>query len=202
MWAIVENNKVIETFNKPKGVVINNYRHSRKIFELWTEDELNSIGIYSIIFDNSKKKNTDFYNNTKQSFKFADNQVTASFGTAKTKSLEDTPAVDKDDNPINDINGNQLYDKGLKTIKKEAISSECYTILEKSDWRVIKAKELGEELDSDWKTFRESVRAKCNSMQSQIDGATSVVKLMELYEYTEQEDGSQTRPLGEFPIKA
>ena len=90
----------------------------------------------------------------------------------------------------------------LKTIKKEAISSECYTILEKSDWRVIKAKELGEELDSDWKTFRESVRAKCNSMQSQIDGATSVVKLMELYEYTEQEDGSQTRPLGEFPIKA
>jgi len=46
------------------------------------------------------------------------------------------------------------------------------------------------------------VRTKCNSMQTQIDNASDVDALAALFTYTEQEDGSVTRPLGEFPIKA
>jgi hypothetical protein len=38
-------------------------------------------------------------------------------------------------------------------------------------------------------------------MQTQIDNAANVDALAALFAYTEQEDGSVTRPLGEFPIK-
>jgi hypothetical protein len=38
-------------------------------------------------------------------------------------------------------------------------------------------------------------------MQDQIDGAANVDALAALFTYTEQEDGSVTRPLGEFPEK-
>ena len=36
-------------------------------------------------------------------------------------------------------------------------------------------------------------------METAIDNAADVDALAALYEYTEQEDGSQTRPLGEWP---
>ena len=55
---------------------------------------------------------------------------------------------------------------------------------------------------SGWKTWRASVRTKCNSMQTQIDNASDVDALAALFTYTEQEDKSITRPLGEFPVKA
>ena len=36
-------------------------------------------------------------------------------------------------------------------------------------------------------------------METQIDDCTTVDDLKALYEYTQQEDGTQTRPLAEFP---
>jgi hypothetical protein len=55
-------------------------------------------------------------------------------------------------------------------------------------------------MDSGWKTWRASVRAKCNSMQTQIDNASNVDALATLFTYTTT-DGVTTRPLGEFPVK-
>jgi len=56
-------------------------------------------------------------------------------------------------------------------------------------------------MDSGWKTWRGNVRTKCNSMQTAIDNAANIAALQALFTYTEQEDKSITRPLGEFPIK-
>ena len=60
----------------------------------------------------------------------------------------------------------------------------------------IKAAE-GISMDSGWKTWRASVRTKCNSMQTQIDNAADVDALAALYVYDEKDE----RPLGEFPVK-
>jgi len=42
------------------------------------------------------------------------------------------------------------------------------------------------------------VRAKCNSMQAQVDGAADVDALAALFTYTIT-DGVQSKPLGEWP---
>ena len=47
--------------------------------------------------------------------------------------------------------------------------------------------------------FRAEVRTTSNEMENKIDACNSVDELKSLYEYTEQDDGSLTRPLGEFP---
>ena len=52
-------------------------------------------------------------------------------------------------------------------------------------------------MDSGWKTWRASVRTKCNSMQTQIDNASDVDALAALFERNE----SGVRPLGDFPEK-
>jgi len=82
------------------------------------------------------------------------------------------------------------------------IDNQCAGQLAPSDWRVVREQETGSAMDSGWKTWRASVRTKCNSMQTQIDNASDVDALAALFTYTEQEDKSITRPLGEFPVKA
>jgi len=37
-------------------MVINNVRHSKNIFELWSKAELEAIGIYEVEFDDTNKK--------------------------------------------------------------------------------------------------------------------------------------------------
>jgi hypothetical protein len=82
------------------------------------------------------------------------------------------------------------------------IDTQCAGLLAPSDWRVIREQETGNAMDSDWKTWRAAVRTKCNSMQTQVTNAANVDALAALFAYTEQEDGSVTRPLGEWPVKS
>ena len=49
-------------------------------------------------------------------------------------------------------------------------------------------------------THRAAVRTKCAEMETAITNAADTPALETLYTYTEQEDGSIIRPLGEFPI--
>ena len=202
MYAIVENKKVIETFNHPKKLIRNDVRYSTKIYSLWSVDEKKAIGLYEVEQDDTKKKDEEWYINTDQTiaYKTTGDKVVASYGNATAKAIDDRNEVDDNGDPLLDDKGNQVITKGLKTIKKELIDNQCAGLLSPSDWRVVKAKETETEMDSGWKTWRASVRAKCNSMQTQIDNASDVDALATLFTYTET-DGVVSRPLGEFPEK-
>ena len=202
MYAIVENKKIIETFNNPKKLIRNNTRYSTKIFSLWSVDEKKAIGLYEVEKDNSKKKDEEWYINTNQTiaYKTTGDKVVASYGNATAKAINDRNAIDENGIELDPV---QVI-KGLKTIKKEMINNQCAELLAPSDWRVVKAKETETEMDSGWKTWRASVRAKCNSMQTQIDNASDVDDLATLFTYTNtgtEENPVYTRPLGEFPVK-
>ncbi len=200
MYALIEGGVIAKTFNNPRRLVVNNIRYSTKIYSLWSKEEKESIGLYEVVYDNSNKRDEAYYINTNETLSFADGVVTASYGSATARLLEDRNEVDDDDNPLLDDLGNQVVTKGLKTIKKEMIDRQCAGLLQDSDWRVIKAKETGTTMDAGWKSWRASVRTKCNSMQDQIDGASDVDALATLFTHTIT-DGVQSRPLGEFPIK-
>jgi len=200
MYALIEGGVIAKTFNNPRRLVVNNIRYSTKIYSLWSKEEKEAIGLYEVVYDNSNKRDEDWYINTNETLSFADGVVTASYGSATARLLEDRNEVDDDDNPLLDDLGNQVVTKGLKTIKKEMIDRQCAGLLQDSDWRVIKAKETGTTMDAGWKSWRASVRTKCNSMQDQIDGASDVDALATLFTHTIT-DGVTSRPLGEFPIK-
>ena len=188
MWALVEDNEITKIINKPKGLVIGDTRHSRKIFEYWSKEEKEAIGIYEIIFDNSNKKDEEYYNNTNQSFHYSDGEVIASYGSATPKELDDV--TDEDDNVT----------EGLKTQHKKIIKQQASALLTPTDWYVLKAIDVEDySVPSNVSTFRTDVRTRSNEMETAIDNASDVDALKALYEYTEQADGSFARPLGEFP---
>ena len=198
MYAIVENKKVIETFNNPKKLIRNDVRYSTKIYSLLSVDEKKAIGLYEVEYDDTKKKDEEWYINTNQTiaYKTTGDKVVASYGNATAKAINDRNAIDENGIELDPV---QVI-KGLKTIKKEMINNQCAELLAPSDWRVVKAKETETEMDSGWKTWRASVRSKCNSMQTQIDNASDVDDLATLFTYTTT-DGVTSRPLGEFPEK-
>ena len=200
MYAIVENNEVKQIITNPKSLVIGDVRYPAKIFELWSKDEKEAIGIYEIIVDKTNYKDPAYYINTDSSYNFADNQVTESWGTAIAKQLEDENAVDENDDPVLDSDGVQIINYGLKTEKKKIVKAQASGLLSPTDWYVVKATEVADySVPSNITTFRADVRAKSNEMETQIDACTTVDELKALYEYTQQEDGTRTRPLAEFP---
>ena len=124
-----------------------------------------------------------------------DNQYPASIYTLWTED-DKTDGLIPEGEDVGDV-----ATRGLKYIKKQMIDNQCAGLLAPSDWMVVKATETGGTMDSGWKTWRASVRTKCNSMQTQIDNASDVDALAALFTYTTT-DGVTSRPLGEFPVKA
>ena len=204
MFALVESGSITKMMNGNKGITIGDNQYPAAIFTLWTEAERNAIGVYTIEIDNTNKKDEAWYINTDISYAFGSGKVTGSYGTATARAIADTKWTQSEIDAGKAPSGadtNTVKDEGLKTIKKEMIDSQCAGILADSDWMVVKSTETGTTMDSGWKTWRASVRTKCNSMQTQIDNAANVDALAALFTYTEQEDKSITRPLGEFPVK-
>ena len=200
MYAIVEDNNIIQFINNPKSVVIGDVRYPAKIFQLWTTAEKEAIGIYEIISDKTNYKNPAYYNNTNSTYTFANDKVTESWGTATPKRLEDENAIDEDGNDILDNDGNQIINYGLKNEKKKIIKQQASGLLTPTDWYVGKASEVADyNVPENITNYRSEVRAKSNEMENQIDSCTTVEELETLYTYTEKEDGTITRPLAEFP---
>ena len=204
MWPLVEDNAITKIINNPKGLVIGDTRYSRNIFSFrWTNEEREAIGIYEIVFDDSNKQDEGYYINTNQSFDYVDGVVTASYGTATPKAIEDSLWTQEDSDNGDLPDDKEVGDvkvKGLKTLKKEIIKSQASGLLTPTDWYVLKATDVVEySVPSAVSTFRANVRTRSNEMETAIDNASDVDALKALYEYTEQADGSYTRPLGKFP---
>ena len=200
MYALVEDNQITKIIHNPKALIINDVQYPAKIFELWSEAELNGIGIYEVITDLSNKKDEAYFINTNEEYNYANNKVTSSWGTATPKRLEDENAIDEDGNNILDDDGNQVINYGLKTEKKRIVKQQASGLLAPTDWYVVKASEVADySVPSNITTFRADVRSKSNEMETQIDACNNVDELETLYTYTRQEDGTSTRPLAEFP---
>lgn len=65
----------------------------------------------------------------------------------------------------------------LKSEYKSQQDSVAASILSDSDWRVIKAKEIGGTIPTAWKTYRAAVRTAANTRQTEIDAASDTQAL-------------------------
>ena len=204
MYALVESESVTKIFSYPKGFNLGDIQYPSDIFIKWSTEEKEAIGIYEIVFDNSNKKDEKWYINTNQSFDFADGVVTASYGTATPKAHADTlwTQQDSDDGDLpSDKEVGDVKVEGLKTTLIRTIKQQASGLLAPTDWYVVKASEVSDySVPTNIATYRASVRTKSNEMETAITNASDTPALETLYTYTEQEDGTVTRPLGELPI--
>ena len=186
MWALVENNSVTQVYTRPKAITIGDVNYPQNIFMLWSSDELEALGIYEVVVDNSNLKDPAYYINTNQTFAFADGVVTASYGTATARQLDDSTDPDTG-----------VVTHGLKYNHNQIIDQQAYGLLQPNDWYVVRNQEAGTEIPADWSAFRSGVRSTAADMVSKINACTTVDELAALYQYNDAEP--PVRPLGEFP---
>ena len=186
MWALVENNEVSKVYTRPKAITIGDVSYPQNIFMLWSSSELEAIGIYEIIVDNTNYKDPAYYINTNQTFAFASGKVTASYGTATARALDDSTDPDTG-----------IVTRGLKWNHDQVIINQAYGLLQPNDWYVVRETEAGTAIPADWTTFRSGVRSTAADMQTKINAVTTVDQLAALYVYNDAEP--PVRPLGEWP---
>jgi len=199
MFALVENNQFVKTVSSSKGIELNGVQYPKTIFTLWTEAERNAIGLYEINVNSENKKDEAYYINTDITYSFNNGVVTGSYGTPTAKPLNNVVFVEGDEIPSDKAVGD-IKQYGLKEQKISVIKQQAAGLLAPTDWQVIKEVETSDYVvPTNITEYRAAVRTASNDMEAKINAAADVDALKTLYEYTEQEDGTLTRPLGEFP---
>ena len=202
MYALVEDNSITKVFPGPKGFEHNGNQYSPDIFFKWSKAEKEAIGLYEVTTDSTNYKDEQWYINTNESFTFNSGKVTRSWGTATPKKHADTLWTEEDKTDGNIPEGKDVGDvavEGLKTQLIRTIKQQAAGILQDTDWYIIRKADADTAVPSSITTHRAAVRTKAAEMETAITNANDTPALETLYTYTEQEDGSITRPLGELP---
>jgi len=200
MHALVQDGSIIKYFDGYKGVTIGDIQYPKNIFTVWTDAEKAAIGIYEVIQNNAKKKDEEYYTNTKQTFTYdADaGTVTATYGDATAKAHADTLyTADDEDNGLG--TEGEVKVEGLKTVKIRTIKKQAAGILAETDWYIVRKADADTAVPSAITNHRAAVRTKCAQMETAVTNASNTAAIETLYTYTKQEDGSVTRPLGNLP---
>ena len=201
MFALVESGEIKKYFSGNKGITIGDNKYPKAIFTLWSKDEREAIDIYEVEIDNTNKKDEQWYINTNISYAFGSGKVTGSYGTATPKKHADTLWTEEDKTDGNIPEGKDVGDvavEGLKTQLIRTIKQQAAGDLQKTDWYIIRKADSDTAVPSSITTHRAAVRTKTAEMETAITNASDTPALEILYTYTKQEDGSITRPLGEF----
>ena len=196
MWALVESGSVSKIYTSPKSLTIGDVNYPSNIFTMWTSSELEAIGIYSVVIDNSNYKDPEYYINTNQSFAFGSGKVTASYGTATARPLDNVLFTAQNETDGLGIEG-KVKQPGVRPPKLVIVDQQAYSLLLPNDWMVVKATETGGSVASAWTTYRAAVRTAAASMVTKINAVSDVDALAALYVYNDATP--PVRPLGDFP---
>jgi len=195
MWASVDtDNNVTKVYTRPTAITYGDVNYPANVMTSWSNTELATIGVYPVVEDTSNYEDPAYYINTNETFTYYDsvsvggitytNTVVGAYGTATPKPLDDTTNPDGTVTP------------GLKSNAITVQKNQAYSILQPSDWYVVRQSENGTAIPADWDTWRESIRTTCESQVTMINACTTVPQLQALYVYSGE---PPTRPLPVFP---
>ena len=196
MWASVDtDNNVTKVYTKPTAITYGDVNYPSNVMSSWSNAELATIGVYPVVEDTSNYEDPAYYINTNETFTYYDSvsvggttytdTVVGAYGTATPKALDDTTNPDGTVTP------------GLKSNAITTQQNQAYSILQPSDWYVVRQSENGTAIPTDWDTWRESIRTTYQQQVVAINACTTVPELQALYEYNDATP--PVRPLPEFP---
>ena len=155
MWVLIQNNAIVRTFNRPKPITIDNIQHPRTIFNLWSEEELNKIGIYTV------QKNITGFNSKTQK------QLSSSRVFENNMVVESNVVVDR---PLDEIKQSLNTD----------VSNTLANYLSETDWYYIRKLDKEIAIPSAIQTWRNELRNNALSMETAINNASNVNEITTL----------------------
>jgi len=206
MFALVQSGSITKFFSGNQAVTIGDIQYPKSIFTLWSKAEREAISIYEVVFDNSNKKDEQWYINTNPSYAFAITdgvgQVTSTYGTATAKAHADTLWTAQDETDGKGTEG-EVATRGLKYNLIKTVKAQAAGILQDTDWYIVRKADAGTAIPSAITNHRAAVRTKAAEQETAITNASDTPALETLYAYVNTADEGDPpvmeRPLGELP---
>ena len=196
MWARIENNTIIEYYDRKQSLVLNDVRYSSQVFTIWTDAQRKELGIVPIVISGSHL-DTNYYieHNHTDAVAADGNSVIRTIGVkAADRALEDVDAVDVDGNAVLDHYGVQMVTRGLKYNAIQKVKQQQSGYLSRTDWYIIRKADVGTAIPTAIQTFRNAIRADATRIENAITAATTMDEFIALHTttYNEDEDGNIT----------
>lgn len=192
MWGYVKDNKVKEIIRFPRTFIdTDNIKHPRAIFNTWTWEQLNTIGLYEVI-DNGTKGNDMFEYTSQPTYTFSskNKNITTSY-TITEKALDDTEAKDEDGKNILDEDGNKVMNYGLKTQAIEQTKRTANSLISRFNWLVERSiYDSSKTIPDAVKSYVASIRADSDAIETAVTNCKTLDELKELYNDEYNEDGT------------
>ena len=192
MWARIENNNIVEYYNKKQSLVLNDVRYSSQIFTIWTDAQRKDLGILPIVISGSHL-DTNYYieHNHSDAIAGDGNSVIRTIGVkAADRALEDINEVDEDGNALLDIDGIQIITRGLKYNAIQKVKQQQSSYLTQTDWYIIRKADVGTAIPTAIQTFRNAIRADATRIENAITAATTMDEFIALHTTTYNEDNT------------
>ena len=190
MWAYIKDNKIEEIIARPKDMVIDNIRHSRRIFTSWTWDELNAIGIYTVELGTQGDDRFEITSSPTYTYSSSGKKVTTAY-TTTDKALDDANAKDVDGKDLKDADGNQVIDYGLKTLAKNQCKITANELIARFNWLVERSiYDSSKAIPDAVKTYVTAIRKDCSDIETAITNASDMTAFKALYADELNSDGS------------
>ena len=190
MWAYIKDNKIEEIIARPKDMVIDDVRHSRRIFTAWTWDELNAIGIYTVEVGTQGDDRFEITSSPTYTYSSSNKKVTTAY-TTTDRALDDSEAKDSDGKNILDINGNKLINYGLKTLAKNKCKITANNYIARFNWLVERSVyDSSKAIPDAVKTYVAAIRTDCGEIETAITNASDMTAFKALYTDEFNSDGT------------
>ena len=190
MWARIENNNIVEYYDRKQSLLLNDVRYSSQIFTIWTDAQRKELGIVPIVISGSHL-DTNYYIEHDHSDAIAGdgNSVIRTIGVkAVDRALEDVDAVDEDGNAVLDYYGVQLITRGLKYNAIQKVKEQQSGYLSRTDWYIIRKADVGTAIPTAIQTFRNAIRADATRIENAITASTTMDQFIALHTTTYKED--------------
>jgi uncharacterized protein YeeX (DUF496 family) len=190
MWARIENNTIIEYYDRKQSLVLNDVRYSSQVFTIWTDAQRKELGIVPIVILGSHL-DTNYYIEHNHTDAVAEdgNSVIRTIGVkAADRALEDVDAVDEDGNAFLDQYGIQMVTRGLKYNAIQKVKQQQSGYLSRTDWYIIRKADVGTAIPTAIQTFRNAIRADATRIENAITAVTTMDEFIALHTTTYNED--------------
>ena len=190
MWAYIKDNKIEEIIARPKDMVIDDIRHSRRIFTAWTWDELNAISIYTVEPGTQGDDKFQITSDPTYTYSASGKKVTTAY-TTSDRALDDANAKDGSGNDLKDAEGNQVIDYGLKTLAKNQCKITANGLIARFNWLVERSiYDSSKAIPDAVKTYVAAIRTDCADIETAITNASDMAAFKALYTDELNSDGS------------
>ena len=208
MWARIEDNKIVEYYDRKQSIVLNNVRYSSQIFTIWTAAPRTALGIVPVVISGSHL-DTRFYIEKDHSDAIAEdgNSVIRTIGVkAADKALADVnevwtqseidngqaPDGTSANDPKLDSDGNQIITRGLKHYAIQKVKAQQAGFLAQTDWYIIRKADAGTAIPSNIQTWRNAIRSDATAIETAITNAADMNAFIALHTDTYKTvDGKQ-----------